>query len=147
MTQQDEWTTVSDGSVESEPEVKIVFEEFGDEYTGIFLGYRNLTDRSSGQSYKQARFQDPTPEATICYTRANHSMQEGLDRVPIGSLTRLIYVSDTDTGMPSPMRTFTVQTKGRAAVAATAEGNTATRPVRRAANKSKAGKPAQGEKA
>lgn len=133
----EEWTTVTDGNVAPEPEVKIVFEEYGDEYVGEFLGYRHLTDRDSGQNYTQARFRDP--DGTICYTRANHSMREGLDRVPIGSQTRLVYATDTDTGMASPMRTFTVQTKGRAVAQPSAEGGSSNRPVRRASNKG--GKP------
>lgn len=149
MTNQDEWTTVSDGNAEQEPEVKIVFEEHGDEYIGIFLGYREIRDRETQQYYTQARFQDPDETGAICYTRANHSMKEGLDRVPIGSLTRVVYATDTDTGMPSPMRTFTVQTKGRAAITqpAAGQGNSASRPVRRAQSRTvKPGKP-QGEKA
>lgn len=129
-----EWTTVSDGTVEAEPETKIVFEEYGDEFVGEFLGYRNLTDRESGQNYTQARFREE--DGTICYTRANHSMREGLDRVPIGTKTRLVYATDTDTGMASPMRTFTVQTAGRATTnVAVSSGNSATRPVRRASSK------------
>lgn len=146
MTANDEWTTVSDGTVEQTPETKIVFEEINDEFTGEFLGYRHLTDRDSGQSYTQARFRDPET-GEICYTRANHSMREGLDRVPIGALTRLVYADDTDTGMPSPMRTFTVQTKGRPASNTSAQSSTSVRPVRRAQKAtSKAVKPS-GEKA
>lgn len=146
MTENSEWTTVSDGTIEQEPETKIVFEEIGDEFTGEFLGYRHLTDRETGQSYTQARFKD-TETNEICYTRANHSMREGLDRISIGSLTRIVYVDDTDTGMPSPMRTFTVQTKGRPVSATALTNNSSTRPVRRASKpQAKTVKP-QGEKA
>lgn len=146
MTANEGWTTVSDGTVEQEPETKIVFEEYNDEFIGEFLGYRHLTDRETGQSYTQARFRDPETQE-ICYTRANHSMKEGLDRVAIGTLTRLVYVTDTDTGMPSPMRTFTVQAKGRPAAQTAAAQTSAIRPVRRAQRPGKpAGKP-QGEKA
>lgn len=146
MTANDGWTTVSDGTAQPEPETKIIFEEIGDEFVGEFLGYRHLTDRESGQNYSQARFRD-TETNEICYTRANHSMKEGLDRVAIGSLTKIIYVSDTDTGMPSPMRTFTVQSKGRPVSDGNSAESTSTRPVRRASRSvtSKA-KPA-GEKA
>ena len=146
MSANDEWTTVSDGTAEQTPETKIVFEEIGDEFIGEFLGYRNLTDRDSGQSYTQARFRDVETNE-ICYTRANHSMREGLDKVSIGALTRIVYVDDTDTGMPSPMRTFTVQMKGRpSATTNAANASTTTRPVRRASARTAKAKP-QGEKA
>lgn len=146
MSAKDEWTTVSDGTVEQGPETKIVFEEFGDEFIGEFFGYRHLTDRESGQSYTQARFRDQET-GEICYTRANHSMKEGLDRVPVGSITRIVYVSDTDTGMPSPMRTFTVQIKGRAATNTSSSSRNSVRQVRRATGAvTKMPKP-QGEKA
>jgi hypothetical protein len=140
-----EWTTVSDGTEAPEPEVKIVFEEHGDEFIGEFLGYRHLTDRESGQSYTQARFRDDGGE--ICYTRANHSMKEGLDRVSIGSMTRIVYVDDVDTGMASPMRAFTVQTAGRAATAIANSSGASGRPVRRATSKKPATTKPAGEKA
>lgn len=134
------WTTVTDGAAASQqdPEVKIVFEEHGDSFSGEFLGYRNLTDRESGQRYKQARFR-AEDDGAICFTRANHSMQEGLDRVPIGTMTKVTYVDDLDTGQASPMRCYTVQTRGSAATPSIDAGG---RPVRRAASSAKpAGKP------
>lgn len=124
MTENSEWTTVSDGSAAPEQETKIVFEEYGDEFIGEFLGYRHLTDRVTQQGYTQARFR--ADDGEICYVRANHSMKEGLDRVRIGQRTRVCYVDDVDTGMPSPMRSFTVQVS-----AGSAEGS-AGRGVRRA---------------
>lgn len=123
----DEWTTVSDGNVAAqEQETKIVFEEYGDEFIGEYLGLRHLTDRESGRPYQQARFRDDNGE--ICFCRANHSLKEGLEKVRIGSRTRVVYVDDVDTGMESPMRAFTVQVSSLAR----STGTTTGRPVRRA---------------
>jgi hypothetical protein len=136
----EEWTSVNDGTVAADPEVKIVFEEIGDVFVGEFLGYRHLTDRETSQNYTQARFRDPDTQE-ICYTRANHSMREGLDRVPIGSMTRIAYVDDVDTGMPSPMRAFSVDMKGKPAATASAAAANPSRPVRRAARPQATNKP------
>jgi hypothetical protein len=103
----DQFTVVSDGTADQIQETKIVFEEIGDEYIGYYLGLRELRDRESGQFYQQARFRDPDTDE-ICYTRANHSLKQGLEKVTIGTLTKVIYADDVDTGMPSPMRSFTV---------------------------------------
>lgn len=103
-----EWTTVSDA--EAAEETKIVFEDIGDEFIGEFLGFRELQDQASGQHYVQARFR---VEEDIYFTRANHSMKNGLNSVRVGQTVRIVYASDIDTGQASPMRGFTVQV-GRA---------------------------------
>lgn len=107
-SQEFEWTTVSDA--EAQEETKIVFEDIGDEFVGEFLGFRQLQDQASGQHYTQARFRQ---DEEIYFTRANHSMKNGLDNVRVGQTVRIVYASDIDTGQASPMRGFTVQV-GRA---------------------------------
>lgn len=136
------FTTVSSGAAEAQvPETKIVFEEINDEFTGFFLGYRELRDRITQQPYTQARFKDPETDE-ICYTRANNSMKEGLDKVNIGELTRITYTDDVDTGMPSPMRSFTVEVnRSRTLVGNVSGTSDGSRPVRRAQAKKPAGKP------
>lgn len=127
MTANDEWTTVSSGEdVELDQETKIVFEEIGDEITGEYLGLRELRDSDTGRPYFQARFRI---DGEVCFCRANHSMKEGLKTVAIGSLTRVIYAADVDTGQANPMRSFTVQVNRSTPVSA------GGRPVRRASAK------------
>jgi hypothetical protein len=133
-----DWTTVSDGTEEQIQETKIVFEEINDEFVGYYLGLREIRDRSSQQFYQQARFRDPDTDE-ICYMRANHSLKEGLAKVTIGSLTKVTYVDDVDTGQASPMRSFSVAVKpGESVSNATIGGG---RSVRRAAKPKPAGRP------
>lgn len=103
-----EWTTVSDA--EAQEETKIVFEDIGDEFVGEFLGFRELQDQASGQHYVQARFR---LDDEIYFTRANHSLKNGLASVRVGQTVRIVYAADIDTGQASPMRGYTVQV-GRA---------------------------------
>lgn len=100
-----EWDTVSNAD-EAQEEIKIKFEEIGDEFIGEFLGYRKLQDRDSGQYYTQARLKQ---DEEIYFVRANHSLKQGLDQVRPGSMVKITYASDIDTGQASPMRGFTVQ--------------------------------------
>jgi hypothetical protein len=133
-----DWTTVSDGTEEQIQETKIVFEEIGDEFIGYYLGLREIRDRSSQQFYQQARFRDPETDE-ICYMRANHSLKEGLAKVTIGSLTKVNYVDDVDTGQASPMRSFSVAVKPGEILATSAIPG--GRAVRRAVKPKPAGRP------
>jgi hypothetical protein len=98
----DGFVTVSDGEIV--PETKIVFDTFGDKFTGVYLGMREVPSNDGG--YKQARFQ---VDGEIYFTNANHSLREGLKSVRNGTTTRITYTSDLDTGMAQPMRVFMVE--------------------------------------
>lgn len=140
----DNWTAVSDGSVEQE--VKIVFEEIGDEFTGEYLGLRELKDRDTGNVYFQARFRDPeTSEIVFC--RANWSLKEGLEKVRIGGTCKVIYSDDVDTGRESPMRAFTVMIpQGQAPATSGSPNSSSARPVRRATGAKRPAKPSEAAK-
>jgi hypothetical protein len=98
----DEFVMVSDGS--AEPETKMVFEVFGDQFTGIYLGMRNIPSADGG--YQQARFEK---DGETFFTNANFSIRDGLKSVRNGAKVRLTYVNDLDTGQASPMRVYTVE--------------------------------------
>lgn len=99
----DEFTVVADGS--AEPESKVAFDTIGDEFIGTFLGTRTIPNADG--SYVQYRFkQDGTNE--ICFINANYNLREGMQNVRAGTKVRIRYVSDVDTGMAQPMRTFEV---------------------------------------
>lgn len=105
--QADEWSMVSDGS--SEPETKIVMEKIGDAFVGDrYLGMRTVP--SADGNYQQARWQNGDE---IFFMNANYSLREGLKNVRIGSKTRVTWVDELDTGQPSPMRVYSVETARR----------------------------------
>lgn len=101
MTEYD-FTTVSTGEIV--PETKIVFDTIDDSFTGKYLGMREVPN--SEGNYKQARFDD---QGDIYFVNANHSLREGLKSVRIGSIVRITYVDDLDTGQAQPMRIFKVE--------------------------------------
>jgi hypothetical protein len=108
----DEWAVVSEGS--SEPEIKIVFDTIGDQFIGTYLGMREM-DNDQGK-YKQARFET---DQGIFFTNANYSMKDGLKSVRIGTVVRLTYKDDMDTGQSQPMRVFSVEAKRNSRVRTT----------------------------
>lgn len=101
MTEYD-FTTVSSGEVT--PETKIVFDTLNDSFTGKYLGMRDVPNPEG--TYQQARFQDGED---IYFTNANHSLREGLKTVRIGSVVRITYVDDLDTGQANTMRLYKVE--------------------------------------
>lgn len=103
------WTTVSTG--EAEPETKIVFDSIGDEFVGVYLGMRVVDPQDiTEKPYQQARFQGVgSDEGTVYFTNAGFSLRAGLRDVRKGSLVRLTWESELDTGQSSPMKVFRVE--------------------------------------
>lgn len=92
----DEWTDVV-------TESQIVFDTIGDTFTGIFIGWSE-TDGGIAQ----AHFKNGDGEF---FTNCGWSLKQQLKAVKKGSLTKLTFTSEQDTGQPSPMRIFRVQYK------------------------------------
>lgn len=104
-----EWVAVNESA--SEPEIKLIFEEFGDEFEGIYLGMRTIPSQDGG--YSQARFKGDDSVTYFC--NANYSLKDALSKVRANSRVKVRYDSDLDTGQESPMRIFLVfvaKTKG-----------------------------------
>lgn len=119
MAQEMTWTTVSDSSAQ-EPETKIVFDQIGDEFTGIYLGTRQVEPADiTERPYTQARFQGVTEDGertdTVYFTNMGHSLRQGLREVRTGSLVRITYTDDLDTGQASPMKGFRIEVARQAA--------------------------------
>jgi hypothetical protein len=110
MAQEMTWKTVSDPAQTVE-ETKIVFDTVGDEFIGVYLGMREVDGGQNG-TYKQARF---SVDKDLYFVNANFSLRAGLKNVRTGTLTRVEFTSEQDTGQESPMRVFTVQTATRKA--------------------------------
>lgn len=101
-TPQVSWTTVSEEG--SEEENKIVFENVGDSFEGTFLGTR-VQENADG-NYTQARFQ---AGEDVYFTNLGYSLRKGLQSVRVGSLVRITFTGEQDTGQASPMRIFRVE--------------------------------------
>jgi hypothetical protein len=98
----DEWVTISDANTTSD--IKMVFEVVGDTFIGTYLGLRTIP--TADGSFKQARFSDDN--GGTYFTNANFSLLESLAKVRTGSMVRIIYIDDLDTGQVNPMRIFQV---------------------------------------
>lgn len=99
----EEWVTVSDQSALSQ-EIKMVFEVIGDEFVGIWEGFRTIPSPDGG--FKQARFSDEGGETY--FVNANYSLADGLANVRLKSKVRITYIADLDTGQANPMRVYKV---------------------------------------
>jgi hypothetical protein len=110
-----DFVTVGDGA--AEPETKIVFEVMGDSWTGKYLGMRTLGNADG--SYQQARFESLDGSNEKYFTNANYSLREGLKSVRIGSIVRMTWTDEMDTGQASPMRIFQTEVARRRSTART----------------------------
>lgn len=90
-----------DGWTDVVTESQIVFDTIGDTFTGIFVGWSE-TDGGIAQ----AHFRNDDGEF---FTNCGWSLKQQLKAVKKGSLTKLTFTSEQDTGQPSPMRIFRVQ--------------------------------------
>lgn len=93
-----EWTDV-------ETEAQLSFNDIGEEFIGKFLGW---SETKTG--IVQAHFEN-AEGAYFC--NVGWSLKIQLKKVQVGSLVRLRYESDQDTGEASPMKIFRVQYKNR----------------------------------
>lgn len=100
-----EWVTVSEDELN---ETKWNFEILGESLTGEYLGSRTLDNRDG--AYTQYRFR---VGEDIYFINGNYSLSRGMGNVRTGSLCRITYVTDKDTGQATPMRIFTVEVARR----------------------------------
>jgi len=100
----DEWETVA------EARSKMIFDTDGDEFTGTWEGFENITDPNTGEVYLYANFRnDATGPVT---TSAGYQLKRGLENVPIGNLVKIIRTGTSDMGKgKNPMTNFTVKTR------------------------------------
>lgn len=103
---QPEWVTVSEDEVD---ELKFTFDLIGEALTGEFLGTRTLNNPDG--PYTQYRYE--SSDGQVWFVNGNYSLQQGMQNVRIGSLCRITYVADKDTGQATPMRIFSVEVARR----------------------------------
>lgn len=95
-----EWEEVSEEDVD---EIKQSFDTLGEVFTAVYLGYRQ-TQTDSG-TLTQYRFRK---DGLTYFINGTWSLMQGMAKVPVNSPCRIQWVSERDTGQPSPMRVFRV---------------------------------------
>jgi len=105
VTPEDEWET------QYETRTKIIFDTDGDEFTGEWQGFENITDPNTGEVYEYANFRENGTGLPVT-TSASYALKAGLLNVPIGKQVRLTRTGQTDMGKgKNPMNNFKVQVK------------------------------------
>lgn len=93
-----------EGWEDVDSEAQIVFDTIGDRFVGTFVGW----SESESKGIPQAHFVNDEGKF---FVNCGWSLKQQLKDVAKGTLCRLIYVADQDTGQASPMMIFKVQIK------------------------------------
>lgn len=113
----DEWTTVDEGSA-----TMVSFDTIGDTLIAVKRGKVQVTDPNNGKTWNQWHFNavqetlDALPEAQFTLgellgVNGTYQLDQSLENVPDGVLTRIEYNKDVPTGKGNPMKSFKVQYK------------------------------------
>jgi hypothetical protein len=105
VTPDEEWETVA------ETRTKIIFDTDGDQFTGQWEGFQNITDPNTGEVYEYANFREAGTGLPVT-TSASYQLKAGLVDVPLQSMVRITRTGTTDMGKgKNPMNNFKVQVK------------------------------------
>jgi hypothetical protein len=89
----------------------MVFDTLGDQFTGIYLGRKHIVpDDSEKDEFDQDLFQDPST-GELFAVNSGYNLRRALEEIEPGKTCRLTYVKNVDTGQPSPMKSFRVETR------------------------------------
>jgi len=94
----------NDGWEDVAQESQVIFDTIGDTFIGVFQGWTE----TPGKGIPQAHF---TNDEGQFFVNCGWSLKQQLREVKKGTLCRLMYVSNQDTGQDTPMMVFRVQTK------------------------------------
>jgi hypothetical protein len=97
-----EWTTVHDETAEME---KFSFEIIGEAFVGTYRGTK--AQHNDNGSYVQYHFRGQ--DGTVYFINGGYSLREAMAKVKVGSLVRITYTGDRDTGRDDPMKLYTVE--------------------------------------
>ena len=100
------WTTVED-----ESPTMVEFDTPGDVFVGVKQGYQHVTFTDDGeeQEFDICLFRIDGDD-TLYGIAPGFKLERALSSVPDGTLTRITYKKQIDTGRPSPMKDFKVET-------------------------------------
>lgn len=100
-----EWETIAEESGE-----KLKFDTVGQKFIGTYEGISHITPKDTEkEEFDQLLFRDPSGK--LCALNAGYKLLEtfsGEGAPAKGTLVRLTYVGDVQTGQPSPMKDFRV---------------------------------------
>jgi hypothetical protein len=99
-----DWDSVQWQTVVEEAGLQIVFNAIGDEFVGQFNGARHAMN--GDDEFTILTFRGTDGEAY--QTNAGWKLREGFSDIPAGSIVRIKYVKDVETGGPSPMKDFRI---------------------------------------
>lgn len=101
-----EWETVA------EARTKMIFDTDGDQYTGTWEGFEDITDPNTGEVYVYANFR--SPDGTPVTTSAGYQLSRALKSVEAGRRVRLTRTGQTQTDKnKAPMTDFKVEVAKR----------------------------------
>ena len=103
MNDQDQWSTVSE-----ESPTKIVFDTIGDVFTGTFKGKLHIEPPDGEDPFDVLTFRDDAGE--FC-SMGGYKLMQAFEEIPRETYCRITYVKNVDTGQPSPMKDFRVETR------------------------------------
>jgi hypothetical protein len=98
------WNSVKWQTAVQETGTQIVFDTIGDTFIGMFTGKRHAVN--DGEDFTILTFTGTDGEAY--QTNAGWKLSEGFSDIPSGTIVRIKYVKDVETGSPSPMKDFRV---------------------------------------
>lgn len=98
-----QWTAVYDETAEME---KFAFEVIGEQFIGTYRGTKQQSNENG--SYVQYHFRGY--DGIAYFINGSYSLREAMAKVKVGSLVRITYTGDRDTGRDDPMKLYTVET-------------------------------------
>lgn len=93
----------------TESPTKMQFTDIGDVFIGTFEGISHITPSNGDDPFDLLLFRN-SENGELCSTSGYKLMQAFAD-VPVGTLARIEYLKDVDTGRGNPMKDFKIQVK------------------------------------
>lgn len=100
----EEWETVV-----TESGLKLAFSNVGESFVGTYVGTQTIHNPKDDTDFDQQQFRDP--EGTLYAINGGFKLREGLKDVAPGAIVRITYMGEIDTGSPSPMKDFRVESR------------------------------------
>lgn len=87
----------------------IVFDTIGDTWTGIYIGSVRAGKEGADERDMFTILQFTGEDDKPYQVNAGWKLERGMSEVEPGSLVRITYVKDVDTGAPQPMKDFRIE--------------------------------------
>lgn len=105
-----EWETV-----QTEAGDQVEFNEIGDTFVGLYVGYDNIEfeDPKHGpQEFRQLHFRGlDDPENQLYDINAGYRLRQASEKLTPGQVVRIVYVKDLPTGEASDMKEYRIDVR------------------------------------